>query len=94
MTELTDVAKIPHPKDMDTGYGGQFIQHWQKRHYYEGVFSSTHIQFPNDDTPLWSAIKALHNRIHEGKTEFPLPEDHVHLEPLDRDIAKLLEELL
>jgi len=91
---MNEVAKIPSPKDMDEGWEGQFLQHWVKRHQIDGYFDKTHETFKDDSTPLWSAIKALHNRIHDGKTDIPVPDDHVHLLPLAEQIKKDLEELI
>lgn len=87
---MAEVAKIPHPKDMDEGENGQFLQHWAKRHSYPGIFDQTHLKFTDDSEPLWSAIKRLHERVHNGDSEFPVPTDHLHLEP----ISKMLEELI
>lgn len=91
---MAEVAKIPHPKDMDEGWEGQFLQHWVKRHSYEGYFDKTHEVFKDDSAPLWSAIKSLHNRIHEGKADIEVPTDHLHLIPLAEQIKKDLEDLI
>lgn len=91
---MADIAKVPHWRDLDEGYQGQFLQHWVKRHSYPGVFDDTHETFQDDSQPLWFAIRGLHDKIHDGESEFPVPEDHVHLEPLDAAIARQLDELI
>jgi len=96
----TEPAKIPHWRDMDWG---QFKAHWEKRHVYENMFDKTGEKFPDDDDPLWYAIRALHDRIHSGvgrrgdPMDIPIPTDHVHLAPLpppDPEIQRQLEELI
>lgn len=87
---MADVAKIPHPYDMDQGWEGQFLQHWVKRHSYPGIFDLTHERFQDDSQPLWTAIRRLHERIHSGDSEFPIPTDHVHLPSLTRELEDLL----
>lgn len=98
---MSEPAKIPHWKDMDEGWNGQFLQHWRKRHHHPGVFDTTPENFPDDSKPLWYAIRSLHDRIHAGKAregesmeDFPIPTDHVHLLPLAEQIKKDLEELI
>lgn len=91
---MTQPAKIPHWRDMDEGWQGQFLQHWAKRHRYPGEFDETHLRFQDDSQPLWFAIRGLHDRIHAGTEGFPVPTDHVHLPPLDEQIKKDLEDVL
>lgn len=88
---MPDMAKVPHWRDMDWS---QFLQHWDKRHSYEGVFDTTSDRFPDDDAPIWYAIRSLHDRIHDGKSEFPIPADHIHLPPVPEEIKRALEELI
>ena len=88
---MTDMARIPHWRDYDHN---DFLNHWVKRHSHPGVFDCTAERFPDDDQPIWYAIRSLHDRIHEGKSEFPIPTDHIHLPPVDPEIQRLLEELI
>lgn len=89
------VAKIPSWRDMDPGI---FLQHWDKRHHYAGVFDRSSAKFPDDDAPLWWSIKRFHDKVHAGEWTvsatdgqvFGVPTDHVHLP----SVSKLLEELL
>lgn len=87
---MAEVAKIPHPYDMDQGWEGQFLQHWAKRHSIPGIFNETHTKFPDDSQPLWSAIRRLHERIHAGESEFDIPTDHIHLASVSKELEELL----
>lgn len=93
------VAKVPDWHDMDWG---QFRGHWMKRHApavntWDGVAE----KYQDDDVPIWWAIRMEHDRIHQGRGRrledpmiCPIPTDHIHLERVDPEIQRLLEELI
>lgn len=87
MGKLTEDVNHLHWRDLGPG---DFLRHWSTHHQIPGVFDTTHLNFPDDQVPLWFAIRSLHDRIHAGASEFPVPRGHTHSHPLDALLADIL----